>query len=80
MSLSLIDHIQNSTSFKKKISTEDVESNRCAQDLRNKKLGYDREDEGIARMGNNSNIALLARYNEIHDRDRIETVKLPKIY
>jgi hypothetical protein len=31
-------------------------------------------------MGNNSKIALLSRYNELHDRDRIDTVKLPKIY
>lgn len=80
MSLSLIDHIQNSHSFTKKISIEDIDSNRRAQALRTKKLGYDREDEGIARMGNNSKIAMLARYNELHDRDRIDTVKLPKIY
>jgi len=80
MSLSLIDHITNSHSFSKKISLEDMESNRRAQELRTKKLGQDREDDGIARMGNNANIAILARYNEINDRNRIDTVKLPKIY
>jgi len=80
LSLSLLDHIQNSTSFMAKISPGDIQSRRVAEDLRRKKLGIDQQNEGIARMRNNSKIALLARYNEIGEGDRIETVKLPKIY
>jgi hypothetical protein len=48
--------------------------------LRAKKAEIDRQNDAIANIKDTQRMALLARYNEINDSNRIETLKLPNIY
>lgn len=62
------------------ITFEEIENQRVGKEIRDKKEATDKQNEAIGRMRDNSKMALLTRYNEMNQKERIETVKLPLIY
>ena len=48
--------------------------------LKKKKKELDRQNQILEKVKDSENIAILARFSEINQTSRIETVKLPQIY
>jgi hypothetical protein len=56
------------------------EDDRIAQEIRERKKKLFEQNEIINKIRSPENIAMLSRFSEIHQNNRVETVRLPQIY
>jgi hypothetical protein len=59
------------------LTAEDRENERRVRELKDRKADTERQNQALLRIKDTDKLALLARYNEYHNTNHVETVRLP---